>query len=873
MKLHRIHVENFKAVAERTLDVPDTGLVIASGLNEVGKTSLVEALDLILDTRRKHTSRSGDVRAAQPYGSSLPVVVEAELTVGPHRVVHTKQFLSHPSATLRFVSGPRRGEILTGEEAVDTMGVLWQDADVTLWNALRLLQDSSLSAVALGESPSLGAALDALALGDEEAVDTGEALPLLDLAREEYGRYWTATGRPNAALSGAREAAAATRDDLAAATAALEEVDHVVDDLTTATEDLTARRGALARAQEEADAAREAVAALADLEDRASRTARDLEEARRRATEAQRAHSRRTDLVTEAQTLAARQAETARNARELAGQLEEVATELDAASGSLSEATAARRAARATWDRWRRRVEDDGRARELAELRTRVDKVDALTAEVSRLRRQVDSCPVTEEAMAGAEKAGNRLDAARQAVTLASPRIDVRRLGEGPELLVDGTAVESEDSRTVDGPMLVEIPGAWQVRVTPDARVSELAEEVRAAREALGAALDGLGVTDLTQARQALLTRQQAQTELAVAEDSLARLLDGQGRDALAARRDELAAAVGTACDEETTDPEEVRRQARHAEADSDAAEEAEATARARHEAVAARHARAREDATRADLTLEQASQAARAARDRLDGEREEAGDEDLGEAFEAARRDLDEATETHEEAAAALAEHHPEELRARQRETAAAVERARARLSTARDRRAGLEGRLEGLGREARQSRHEDLAALDHRRQAELEGLESRAGAARRLWQVLDERRSAARHAYVAPFTERITALGQRVFGSDFAVEIDDDLAVVSRDLHGSRVAWSQLSTGAREQLGLLVRLAAADLVDPADGVPVILDDALVYSDRVRVRRLLEALARGARTSQIIVLTCAEERYDALEGATRVQF
>ena len=35
MKLHRIHVENFKAIENRTLELPDTGIVVATGPNEV----------------------------------------------------------------------------------------------------------------------------------------------------------------------------------------------------------------------------------------------------------------------------------------------------------------------------------------------------------------------------------------------------------------------------------------------------------------------------------------------------------------------------------------------------------------------------------------------------------------------------------------------------------------------------------------------------------------------------------------------------------------------------------------------------------------------------------------------------------------------
>lgn len=132
---------------------------------------------------------------------------------------------------------------------------------------------------------------------------------------------------------------------------------------------------------------------------------------------------------------------------------------------------------------------------------------------------------------------------------------------------------------------------------------------------------------------------------------------------------------------------------------------------------------------------------------------------------------------------------------------------------------------------------------------------------------------RQEQRRAYVAPFRDAVQSIGRQVFGVDLSVEIGDDLSLVSRSLSGRTVAWNVLSTGAREQMGLIVRLAAAQLVDPDDGVPVVLDDALVHSDRIRTRRVLEQLATGAGNTQIVVLTCAPERYDRIASATRVEF
>ncbi|GAE70346.1 DNA double-strand break repair Rad50 ATPase [Cutibacterium acnes JCM 18909] len=112
---------------------------------------------------------------------------------------------------------------------------------------------------------------------------------------------------------------------------------------------------------------------------------------------------------------------------------------------------------------------------------------------------------------------------------------------------------------------------------------------------------------------------------------------------------------------------------------------------------------------------------------------------------------------------------------------------------------------------------------------------MEQRARSAKLLYQTLSAHLEHVRQSYVAPFTTQIDRIGRGVFGQDLHVEIDSTLSVVARQLNGSRLEWDQLSSGAREQLGLIVRLAAARLIDPDDGVPVILDDALVYSDPVR--------------------------------------
>jgi len=100
--------------------------------------------------------------------------------------------------------------------------------------------------------------------------------------------------------------------------------------------------------------------------------------------------------------------------------------------------------------------------------------------------------------------------------------------------------------------------------------------------------------------------------------------------------------------------------------------------------------------------------------------------------------------------------------------------------------------------------------------------------------------------------------------------VEIDDDLAIKARTQQKITVPFDSLSGGAREQLSILARIAAAMLVSAEKPVPVILDDALGYTDPDRLRFMGAALAQAGKKGQVIILTCTPDRYIHL-GQTKV--
>jgi uncharacterized protein YhaN len=74
-------------------------------------------------------------------------------------------------------------------------------------------------------------------------------------------------------------------------------------------------------------------------------------------------------------------------------------------------------------------------------------------------------------------------------------------------------------------------------------------------------------------------------------------------------------------------------------------------------------------------------------------------------------------------------------------------------------------------------------------------------------------------------------------------------------------------LSTGARDQLHLAVRLAISEFLSkPGNPLPLLLDDVFANSDDDRARAGMRVLAETlAREHQVIAMTCHRHRHEHL--------
>jgi chromosome segregation ATPase len=135
-----------------------------------------------------------------------------------------------------------------------------------------------------------------------------------------------------------------------------------------------------------------------------------------------------------------------------------------------------------------------------------------------------------------------------------------------------------------------------------------------------------------------------------------------------------------------------------------------------------------------------------------------------------------------------------------------------------------------------------------------------------------LEASRKEARDAYFEPVKKEIGPLISMLH-DDAVLEMDPDTMLPARIVRdGVAEDIDTLSGGAAEQIAILTRLAFARLyARGGKKVPVILDDALVYSDDDRIVKMFTALTRSSKDQQIIVLSCRTRAFEEL-GGTRAK-
>jgi len=864
--LHRLRLKDFRGVSDRELNFPDRGVVVVCGPNEIGKSSMLEALDLLLNYRDRSNHRA--VKQVKPSYADVGAEVEAEISTGPYRFVYRKRFHKKHRTELEVIE-PKH-ESLTGDEAHERVeAILEQTLDTGLWDALRVWQSTSTQVVDLSGCDALSRALDAAA-GQAAASPPGSDPLLIDRIEAEYQRYFTATGRPSKDYRAAADRRKAAGVEVERCRAAVAEVD----DRITRHEDLTASlqstEQTLTSATERMEAARAAHNVLADLRDQLNQARLAAQTAATASATSALASGQRQQLVSDAE----RRAATLTALRD--GLITALEQEADARRSADDEAAAAELSAAALQTAQQRldAARDSAgmcAAREEAErLSARLRRIDDAGRQLTSLTERLAGITLTEEMLAEIERAA--VSVARLAAQVdanvgtveftASADLGITVDGE-PRTLAAGHLWASPASAEV----AVEVPGVLTVRIAPGANAVKLQTDLIAAQHVLREVLSAAGVGDLAAARELDRHRRTVAADIEQVKATLEVLCDSDDIAQLNARlaqlRADLSGTTGADVDAQT------------AAAELSAADAGLSAARANAEA-------ARNSAAAATATLAEKSTQVALLRDRVrtaEGELHAVREQLVtlrtavtDEAVAAQAAADAEAQSRADAQAAALAERYAnadpdgveaELIRAAQTADAICHDRDGIKLELN-----NLTVELGVMGSEGRQGRLDEAEAELERAIAEHVRLQERADAVELLRDTMIRHRDNARQRYVAPYRNELERLGREVFGPTFEVDIDTGLTICSRTLSGRTVPFESLSGGAKEQLGILARLAGAALVAKEDTVPVVIDDALGFSDPDRLAKIGAVFNVVGDRGQVIVLTCTPGRYNGVPDA-----
>lgn len=865
MRIERLRVESLRQFrAPYELAGLQPGLNLFSGPNEAGKSTLVRAIRAAFFERHRSTSVD-DLRPWDEAGAAPRIELDFDHAGTPYRL--TKSFLHRKRCELAI--GPRRLEGVEAEDALaKLLGFEYAAKGASreaLWGIPGLLWIEQGAGHQLQEAvghaaPHLRRALDA-SLGEVAASAGDEVVAQVRQWRDEL--LTRETGRPRGALLKAAEDAAALAERRAALEREVADYREQVDRLRalreahaadTRDEPWRALRAALAQARQALQAAQ----ALAGEHERAHEQLRQATGLRTLLAQRLAADERQAEaLAARAAALAGAgaQHEQAVAAEALALQQQvAAAAAAEAARGALATARLAHQRAQLQ----REAAGAGARAADLAALQQRAaaeaERAAALQREAARL--QIAAADLKALRSRQAQLDEGRI---RQAAVATRLQFD---LVPGATLRLGDETLHGSAERLLLSPVTIELPGLGRLQVSPGG--SDLGELV--ARQALlqdeqRALLQRLGLTDLAaaEARAQAHARHAADAEAAA---QAARLLAPQGVDALAAERDAA--------------------RARQLEADAALARLGPAVpadvlplddAERRHDAARA----AAEDAGRA---LQRTREARAAAASRLEAaQREHAAlqaalDDPERQAELAARRlQLAEAGAREAAAEAALqaitariAAARPDILQqdvARLERSADEAERAH----QARDRQiVQLESTLAAAGAAGLEDELARLVAEHAQATRRADELQRRADALQFLLERLQARRHALTQRLQAPLQRRLAHYLTLLF-PEAALQVDDRLvpaALVRPGVRGAEAApLEDLSFGAREQMGLLARLAYADLLREA-GRPtlLILDDALVHSDEQRLAQMKRVLFDAGQRHQVLLFTCHPARW-----------
>ncbi|XKH58812.1 AAA family ATPase [Halomonas sediminis] len=871
MKLKRIRIEQLRQFQHPlVVDNLQPGINVFTGPNESGKSTIASAIRAAFFERH----RSSSVSDLQPWGdSSATPQVTLEFDWQDRHWRLEKRFLGRKRCDLE-IAGVHYSGYDAEEQLADLLGfqhpargaskaehwgipgLLWieQGAGHELRPAVEHAADHLQSALGagLGEVTSSG--------GDEiiQAVATQKAV------------FLTATGKPRGEFAKLPVQIAQQREELVGLEARIanyrQEVDRLSELRKQHAMDAREKPWQMLRQQQQA-----AEKALTDVE--------TLQQAQ--AVDQQALQSCQNTLILlreqleafqrQQQTLLQRQS-AAQHAQQTLQALNEGNADINAehqrAEKSYRQACHIAQQARQQEQAGRLRQELERLSRERVALDDRLEKAYRVQAELLKQRRALPCRRIDEPTLDKLRKQHKQCDDLSIWLQSVATRVQYDILpDQAVELDGQALTMQGETLLLETGEMM--IPGVGRLRIIPGGEdIGELSRRHRQLEEALKALFEQLELTSLAEAEQRMEVYQRLYIEIQANERLLSSLAP-EGIDLLSQACEsckQQCETLSAQCRNSTVLAEEAPNLV-DAEAQRTVAEQALKMAEKRQSDHQLALNGARRDAVNNDAEL-QRLQAELSASDRQQRERE-------------LSQQLVEQRAEHASLEQRIANRQQRINAAQpvllQQDVQRFARSAEQLEKTVHDRELALtelHSRLEAHSAEGLEEQRTECLLVCEQLERRYAEMQRRVAALSLLHTLLKEKRQALTQRLQAPLQRHLNHYLALLF-PQASLSVDENLipAQLTRTQtfgveHGGLEA---LSFGAREQMGLISRLAYADLLREA-GRPtlIILDDALVHSDAQRLEQMKRILFDAAERHQVLLFSCHPEDWCDLGVAPR---
>ena len=886
MKLRSLALNQFKKfTSPARLHGIDDGLNVLVGPNEIGKSTLLDALRAALF--EKYSSKAKPITDLQNDRNRAGPVVELafELDDGLYQI--TKRFIKKPYARLACPDG----RTLEGDSAEDTLRSLLgfdepgktgaKPETLGMWNVLWVQQGQSFGALALPESArsNLHSALES-EVGTVLGGRRGRALP--QGIEKQLGERVTQNRRPRGEYKDLIERVESLRDELESLQSQRRKLADTLEQFEEAEETL-ARLSAGDHDQadhKELDEARKRHLQLAELEAHIQAAASGLELKKRNLEQSLQAEDQRSRLKDDIATKECALEAARKRLEEVREQDKQARSRLEELRTSVHEAERAVTKTDATVSQNRHIVSAIQLTGRIREFQARCEKAQAAEKRQRDAQQGAAVILVTGAAIQRIRTAVKGLEAITHRLSAAATRITLDII---PERLsgieINGAPLTAAQSsvQAVE-PATIAIPERGRIMIEPAIKDrGTLLSQQREAKAKLKDALAGAGSATINDAEDQYDHRQKTlqQAELARQEANLHAPATDEyeaGAQALADYIEGLRKILGNEMDELA-----LQELPAHQEAETASRNAQEQTADARHALENARAALSGPEEALSKLPTELGTVNARYEdgkerlakfRRQLEEAEKERSDDEIQARIEADQTDLSAQEKTVADLQAQRTNETLPQLEVRIARLEKALQDRREKHESLKVKISGLRSHvevLEGAGLdEAIQQKDRELELCEEERKR----CEREVQVLTLLLSTLRATEQEAKERYLAPVLKRVRPYLQLLFpGADITIDENLHIAGVVREA-GYEEAFHHLSMGTQEQIAILIRLAFAEmLVEQGHPATVVLDDALVFSDDRRMSRMFDILNMAARKVQVIFFTCREQLFEGLGG------